>query len=293
MNPPGRSVHRIAVFVDAGYLFAGGGQLLTGGTRLSRGQLWLEIDDCLQRLTDLAQELSGAQLLRIYWYDGSGSGPTTQHTALSFRDNLKLRLGTVNDRGQQRGVDLLLVSDLIELSRNGAITDALVLTGDEDIRVGVLLAQQQGVRVHLLGVDAPQGKWNNQSTLLRQEADTTSSFSREQLAGFLRVSDRYSDESDGGNGNDNDNDDPISADVRDVIRRVVNAEVEVLGYEQLAAAVEGDSGREVAPEMDRQLLLRMAHALNRDLTFLEKHRLRSAFVASVKNVLASGADELD
>ena len=72
---------------------------------------------------------------------------------------MKLRLGQLNSEGQQKGVDSLIVTDLIELARNKAISDAVVLTGDEDIRVGVQIAQSLGVRVHLLGIGgAQQGK---------------------------------------------------------------------------------------------------------------------------------------
>ena len=68
--------------------------------------------------------------------------------------------------GQQKGVDSLIIMDLIELARNHAISEAVLLSGDEDLRVGVQLAQSFGVRVHLLGVEPTRG---NQSYLLLQE----------------------------------------------------------------------------------------------------------------------------
>ncbi len=56
---------------------------------------------------------------------------------VGWSEDAKLRLGLVNTRGEQKGVESLIVTDLIELARNCAITDALILSGDEDIKIGV------------------------------------------------------------------------------------------------------------------------------------------------------------
>ena len=50
------------------------------------------------------------------------------------------------------------------------MSDALVVSGDEDVRVGVQVAQSYGVRVHLLGIVPARG---SQSKQLLQESDTT------------------------------------------------------------------------------------------------------------------------
>jgi len=80
-----------------------------------------------------------------------------------------VRLGFLNSAGQQKGVDSLIVTDLVELARNRAVGDVVLVSGDEDVRIGVQLAQSFGVRVHLVGVKPCAG---NQSPELRQEADT-------------------------------------------------------------------------------------------------------------------------
>ena len=74
-------------------------------------------------------------LLRVYWYNGT-RGPTLslEHATLAHMDYIKLRLGVVSGAGQQKGVDSLIVTDLIDLARNRAITDAAILSGDEDIK---------------------------------------------------------------------------------------------------------------------------------------------------------------
>lgn len=138
---------RTAIFVDAGYVYAAG-SLLVAGARLPRAELYLDYDRFLALLTSRANELSGLPLLRTYWYDGTASGPTPQQLAVSHRSGVKLRLGFVNQQGQQKGVDSLIVTDLITLARNRAMADAVLLTGDEDIRVGVQQAQEFGVKVH-------------------------------------------------------------------------------------------------------------------------------------------------
>jgi uncharacterized LabA/DUF88 family protein len=174
---------RCAVFVDAGYLFASGGVLLTG-QRQTRSQLRLEHERVLELLLARAGELSGVPLLRVYWYDGASVGPNAAHVALTYRPNVKLRLGLVNEHGEQQGVDQLLSDDLVSLARNRAMSDALLLTGDDDLRLAVEQAQAFGVRVHLLGV-APAR--DNQAAALVQAADTSHELSAAEVGRFLSV----------------------------------------------------------------------------------------------------------
>ena len=96
-------------------------------------------------------------------------------------DDIKLRLGIVRD-GRQKGVDSLIVTDLIELARNHAISDAVLLAGDEDLRIRVQIAQSFRVRVHLVGIEPGRA---NQSLLLVQEADTTSEWRKADISAFL------------------------------------------------------------------------------------------------------------
>jgi len=171
---------RVAVFIDAGYLFAAGSTLLAGH-KLRRGEVRLDEVAALAFFDGLARA-TGLPLLRLYWYDGTNAGPSPVHTSLAYRSNVKVRLGIVNSAGEQKGVDSLIVTDLINLSRNRAMADAVLLTGDEDIRVGVQQAQELGVRVHLVGIEPAQ---SNQSNLLRQEADTIREISKAEIGSFL------------------------------------------------------------------------------------------------------------
>lgn len=172
---------RVAMFVDAGYLFAQGSKELCG-ERLPRGSIGLDHTVLSTTLTKFAEQISGLSLLRIYWYDGTSQGPSAQHITLADQPGFKVRLGLVNQRGQQKGVDSLVVTDMLTLARNRAMAECVLLSGDEDLRVGVQQAQEYGVRVHLLGIRPARG---SQSVLLLQEADSTHEWTAEDLRSFL------------------------------------------------------------------------------------------------------------
>lgn len=175
-------VDRVAVFVDAGYLYAGGSTSISGGPK-KRSELILDVPLCVQYLTRQAEQLSGMKLLRIYWYDGAISNRLgTDQQLLASSNDVKLRLGIVNTVGQQKGVDAKIVTDLSDLARNRAISEAVVIGGDEDLRIGIELAQQYGVRVHLLPIEG-----SSCSSTLRQEADTHSLIARDVVRTFLAV----------------------------------------------------------------------------------------------------------
>jgi len=98
--------------------------------------------------------------------------------------DVKLRLGSINNVGQQKEVDSLLVTDLIDLARNQSICDATVVAGDSDVRIAVQIAQSFGVRVHLVGLEPSRA---SQSASLRQEADTVHEISKADVSKFLSV----------------------------------------------------------------------------------------------------------
>jgi hypothetical protein len=81
---------------------------------------------------------------------------------------VKVRLGRVV-KGEQKGVDALISRGLMTLARERAIARAYLLAGDEDLREGVVAAQDMGVQVVLLGV--PTSQRTNQSAALMREGD--------------------------------------------------------------------------------------------------------------------------
>ena len=161
---------RVSIFVDAGYLFKqGAGAVL--GAKLGRRDVKL---DAQGFVTDLAAWLCSAhpdeELLRTYWYDGAFKGvPSTEQLDVAALPFVKMRLGRINSAGQQKGVDTLMVRDLMVLSQERSIHRAAVLSGDEDLREGIEYAQDRGVRVAVVGIDA--GGDLNQSPELVREAD--------------------------------------------------------------------------------------------------------------------------
>ncbi|MQA95991.1 MAG: NYN domain-containing protein [Streptosporangiales bacterium] len=167
--PPRSAPVRYAVLIDVGYLYAASGHLLfddpTRHDRLVRTQQLIE---ALERH---AASMIGGELLRFYWYDAARDRvPTVSQREVAQLPLVKVRLGNLNKQGQQKGVDAQIRSDLEQLARHGAITDAVVVAGDEDLVSAVESAQTYGVRVHLLGVEPPYG--TNQAERLVWECDT-------------------------------------------------------------------------------------------------------------------------
>ena len=255
---------RAAVFVDAGYLFAEGSVLLTG-TRQDRVRLSLDVERVVAALRREVEQSTGCSLLRIYWYDASRSSlPSPEHNGLAEAQNVKLRLGRINEGGEQKGVDALIMADLVELSRNRAITDAMLLSGDEDLRHAVAQSQQLGVRVHLLGIR--QVMRPNRSRLLMQEADTHGEWNEQEVAGFLGFNDAA----------------PIvveDADMEDILEQQVRRMVQDLPPDELAqlrACFAASST--LPPDYDREVLRIGRACLGTDnLTTPEKSRLRETF----------------
>ena len=183
-------MNRLAVFVDAGYFLTVSAQTLQGEERVSRGTISIiHPKRFMEELIIKAKELSDQpQLLRTYWYDAQyGNRLFPEQSTIAYLSNVKLRLGTVNSMGQQKGVDSLIVTDLVELSRNRAMSDAVIVSGDEDLRTAIVIAQSYGVRVHILSVG---DEVHNVSTGLQMEADTLGNLSTEWLRLQLHIRDR-------------------------------------------------------------------------------------------------------
>lgn len=90
---------------------------------------------------------------------------------------MKVRLGNLNANNQQKGVDSLIRTDLESLARHRAISDAALIGGDEDLVSAVEAAQGYGARVHLWGIEAPEGR--NQAEPLLWEVDSQRTFDLE------------------------------------------------------------------------------------------------------------------
>ena len=270
---------RVAVFVDAGYVFAQGSVLLAG-RKLPRGDVSLAHDEAVKTFAEFATKISGVPLLRVYWYDGTSTGPTAQHHTLAHLQDVKVRLGFVNSVGEQKGVDSLIVTDMIALARNRAISDAVLVSGDEDLRVGVQQAQEFGVRVHLVGIKPGRG---SQSLFLLQEADTTQEWSTNEISVFLKchagpaVPQQVLTVITAATGT------PTLQDQFEAVATRVAATLERTEIEAVVGSYE--RMRQVPPDIDKQLLGGARGEIGRDLDSTEKKDIRKAFIEKCRERL--------
>ena len=266
---------RVAVFVDAGYLFAQGSIELCGA-KLARGDIALDHDAVAAKLKTFAEAASKLPVLRIYWYDGTSQGPTSQHITLAEQTDVKVRLGFVNSQGQQKGVDSLIVTDMITLARNRAMAECVLLSGDEDLRVGVQQAQEYGVRVHLLGIKPARG---SQSLFLLQEADATHEWEASDLGSFLQCSPHVepvpaSSEDAGTTGFQE-----VADSLEDVARQVA-AEVPQAEIAALVGSIRKTNQR--PRDKDAKLLAISRRVLGKDLDSSQKSKVRAAFLSALE-----------
>ena len=173
---------RYAIMVDVGYIYASAGELLFSAS--SRREYRVDADRLIAALIKQADEQVRGQLLRVYWYDAARDRvPTFDQRVIAQMPLVKLRLGNLNARGQQKGVDAQIRADMEALARHRAVTDAILVAGDEDMVPAVEAAQAFGVRVHLWGVEPPYG--TNQAERLVWESDTVEVLERGFIEPFF------------------------------------------------------------------------------------------------------------
>ncbi|HCA88023.1 MAG TPA: NYN domain-containing protein [Streptomyces sp.] len=166
-----------AVFADAGYVYAAAGRLVTGVE--DRRAFDLDAEGLIEAFIDRARMIfPDSRLLRVYWYDGARRRiHTAEQQKIAELPDVKVRLGNLNANNQQKGVDSLIRTDLESLARHRAISDAVLIGGDEDLVSAVEAAQGYGARVHLWGIEAAAGR--NQADPLLWEVDSQRTFDLE------------------------------------------------------------------------------------------------------------------
>lgn len=169
-------------------------------------------------------------------------------------------------------MDSLIVTNLIDLSRNHAIHDAFIVSGDGDVRIGIQMAQTFGVKVHLIGIGRTR---SNQSPDLRHESDSHSELSREDIALFLSVSEDTLLDEDLSEAQANL---PINTeeDMLKLMREIVDQVIDSMDQSMMDGIVGAYNGnpRLVPIELDRQALGRIGSRLGRDLDGDEKRLFR-------------------
>src|SRR5215813_7928043 len=166
---------RYAIMVDVGYIYAAAGELLFSSS--SRREYRVDTDKLIQALTRHADGQVRGELLRVYWYDAARDRvPTIDQRVIAQMAMVKLRLGNLNARGQQKGVDAQIRADMEALARHRAITDAVLVAGDEDMVPAVEAAQPFGTN------QAERLVWESDTVEVLDRAFLEPYFSRQAVA---------------------------------------------------------------------------------------------------------------
>jgi hypothetical protein len=174
-------VDRCAVFVDAGYVLADGA-MAVHGTRQRDSVSW-DYPGLVKLLTGLSRDRTGLPVLRCYWYEATVEGRrSSEHNTLADLPGVKLRLGRMRP-GRREGVEAEMHRDLTTLARNRAISDAVIVSAEEDLAEVVAEVQEFGLRVVIVHI-AADGNWTV-SRPLRQECDDIVEISGAHLRPFV------------------------------------------------------------------------------------------------------------
>ena len=174
---------RCALFVDASYVLADGA-MAVHGTRRGESVSW-DYEGLLHLLGGMARERTGLPLLRCYWYEATVDGRrTAEQDALADIPGIKLRVAKIRP-GRREGVETEIHRDLTTLARNSAVSDALVVSAEEDLAQVIADVQDLGMRVTLVHI-AVDGNWTI-SRSLRQESDDIIEIGGEQLRPYVEL----------------------------------------------------------------------------------------------------------
>lgn len=261
-----------AIFFDAGYFFAAAAEWKCGSS-VPRTQVTCDFEGLVQAVKRWCEEQVKAEpvrLLRCYWYDGGRDGiPNEQHLRVAALQDVKLRLGRTTSGGQ-KGVDGLIILDLLTLARDGGLDTAFILSGDEDLREATLAAQQMGVRVVLMGIPPASQTYNQAATLVR-EADEHHVLPEDFWTRHLTRVGGIAPPIFTGSSAALDAGDPL----RTVVRNFIGTVRAQLPSERLASIV--DDKPSLPRYIDGQLLQAAAAHLGKDPEKPTKHALRATF----------------
>jgi uncharacterized LabA/DUF88 family protein len=154
----------VMAFVDAGYLTAGARTHLKLPSAPRIDGLWLT-----RWVSSAWTSRRGGDVLRAYVYDAQYPDGAAQYSdqrsyfdALGAQPGIRLRLGHLVERSagspraawQQKGVDTLMVLDLVRLAQQRAFDTALIIAGDRDLaEVLRVVADDHARRVILYSVE--------------------------------------------------------------------------------------------------------------------------------------------
>ena len=142
-------VQRVMAFVDAGYLIERAVWIMQPGPGDEGRVIGPEL---VTAIRDTIEPTGRQELIRVYIYDGEFEASHPRRAAqrarfdhLAASSSVRLRLGEVVERAkgtnqarlQQKGVDTLLVLDLLRMAQQGAYDTAFLVAGDRDFSEAV------------------------------------------------------------------------------------------------------------------------------------------------------------
>ena len=260
---------QIAVFVDAGYFWKQVAQVIVGTDGVRREEVEIDYPALRQQvLQEVKKQFPHGEFLRVYWYDGAGvqGQKTPSHHAIDELDDFKLRLGTRNGYGAQKGVDGLIIADLIGLAHARAVDRVLIVSGDADLIPGIHAVQALGVRAHLLSLGPEQAT----SADLRAVVDFKARWFDQVVDSFAKAAPRTQE--------------PVAEPLagspaeQDVYGEIVARALHEMGHYETPVQLENGS---IGKAADGRLLWAGAQHFQRMLTDDEKRALRKAFRKAV------------
>ena len=286
---------QVAIFVDAGYMFALGSIALTGSA-LPRPRMGVHVEPLQDSLKKVVREVAGAKpIVRTYWYDNSTSNRAMSNEQLKIGeiDGIKLRLVALHQQNVKTGTASAIARDLIELSSKGSISDALVLARNDTLRTAIEICQSYGIRVHILEI-FPEEK--SQFSYIKSDVDTLTSWNATDLREILfeqelAMESEYQHVYPTRAPSDPDHEPrafsfrrsihasaDVNEDTKDSIISVVKDFIEELYDDELESCMEfWRTGRGVPNTYDKSLLIECRNALDRNLTDSERQVMRSSF----------------
>src|SRR5260221_517811 len=174
-------VDRCGLFVDAGYVLADGA-MAVHGTR-QRGSVSWDYAGLVKLLTGLSRDRTGLPVLRCYWYEATGGGRGSGGAdTLADLPGLKLRLGRIRS-GRRAGLETEMHRDLATLARTQAVSDAVIVSAEDDLAEIIAEVQDLGMRVLIVHITV-DGNWTI-SGPLREECDDIVEVSGAHLRPFV------------------------------------------------------------------------------------------------------------
>lgn len=163
-------MHQFAILVDYWYVKKSVARMIKCESKNTQ----IDIKKLCTILREMSEEISKWRLLRFYFYDGAmpNTEMTVEHINICKSNDITLKLWQIRKNPdwsyRQKWVDWLIVTDLLSLSQNRAISDAFIVWGDEDLALWLVYAKNMWVRVHIIGINNLE---NNIAGRLIEESD--------------------------------------------------------------------------------------------------------------------------